>query len=110
MGLFSKTSTAKPWITPKAEKLSSHIHGKGLFAIQPIMEREVIAIQAGQVTTKTEINKNKPKGLMPGLQILDNFYIGPSTLISFNHSCDPNIGMAGNIMFIAMKDIDAGEE
>lgn len=27
-----------------------------------------------------------------------------------NHSCDPNIGVQGQIIFVAMRDIQAGEE
>jgi hypothetical protein len=31
-------------------------------------------------------------------------------MIFSNHSCDPNIGVQGQIIFVAMRDIDAGEE
>jgi len=27
-----------------------------------------------------------------------------------NHSCEPNVGVAGNIVFVAMRDVAAGEE
>ena len=27
-----------------------------------------------------------------------------------NHSCDPNLGLRGNIIFVALRDIHAGEE
>ena len=27
-----------------------------------------------------------------------------------NHSCEPNIGLQGQIVYVAMRDIDAGEE
>ena len=30
--------------------------------------------------------------------------------MSSNHSCDPNIGVQGQIIFVAMRDINAGEE
>jgi hypothetical protein len=31
-------------------------------------------------------------------------------MIFSNHSCEPNIGVRGQIVFVAMRDIDAGEE
>jgi len=31
-------------------------------------------------------------------------------MIFSNHSCDPNIGVRGEITFVAMRDIRAGEE
>ena len=31
-------------------------------------------------------------------------------MIFSNHSCDPNIGVQGQIIFVAMRDIEAGEE
>ena len=32
------------------------------------------------------------------------------SMLYSNHSCDPNIGMRGEITFVAMRDIRAGEE
>jgi hypothetical protein len=32
------------------------------------------------------------------------------SMIYCNHSCEPNIGVRGNIIFVAMRDIEAGEE
>ena len=32
------------------------------------------------------------------------------SMIFSNHSCDPNIGVQGQIIFVAMRDIQAGEE
>lgn len=31
-------------------------------------------------------------------------------MIFSNHSCEPNIGVQGQIIFVAMRDIAAGEE
>jgi uncharacterized protein len=46
-----------------------------------------------------------------------NFFICPKTggeiedaSIFINHSCDPNIGMDGQISYVAMRNIQAGEE
>jgi len=51
------------------------------------------------------------------LQIADDLYIGPKTkdeversFIYFNHSCEPNMGVQGQIVFVAIRDIRPGEE
>ncbi|MCK1396992.1 SET domain-containing protein [Bradyrhizobium sp. 4] len=35
-------------------------------------------------------------------------YEGVQTFV--NHSCDPNLGMAGNVVMVAIRDIEPGEE
>jgi hypothetical protein len=31
-------------------------------------------------------------------------------MLFINHSCEPSVGFAGNIVLVAMRDISAGEE
>ena len=31
-------------------------------------------------------------------------------MIYSNHSCEPNVGVAGQIVFVALRDVEAGEE
>lgn len=31
-------------------------------------------------------------------------------MLYLNHSCEPNVGLSGNIVFVAMRDVSAGEE
>ncbi len=33
-----------------------------------------------------------------------------SSMVFYNHSCEPNSGFGGNIVCVAMRDIKAGEE
>ena len=51
------------------------------------------------------------------IQVADDLFICPVTeeeregsMIFSNHSCDPNIGVLGQIVFVAMREIAAGEE
>jgi hypothetical protein len=51
------------------------------------------------------------------IQIAEDLFIGPVHLkqreggmIFSNHSCDPNIGVQGQIVFVALRVIPAGEE
>jgi hypothetical protein len=118
MGLFSSSAPVKSWVSPKAQKgMSSPIHGKGLFAINAIKQGELVAVKAGHIIDKLQLAKLKNSKNIPALQISDGLYVGPQaknefddSLIYFNHSCEPNLGLAGNIMLVAMKDIVPGEE
>jgi hypothetical protein len=40
--------------------------------------------------------------------LTDSEYDG--VLMRINHSCEPNVGMGGNVLLVAMRDIAAGEE
>lgn len=51
------------------------------------------------------------------LQIDDNFVLAPlkkneikKIMMFLNHSCEPNVGMRGEISFTAIRDIRSGEE
>jgi hypothetical protein len=51
------------------------------------------------------------------MEVADGIYIAPLTneefprsMIYFNHSCEPNCGIGGNVLLVAMRDIQAGEE
>src|SRR5205807_7569100 len=51
------------------------------------------------------------------IQIDDNLFIAPATeeerelsMLYSNHSCDPNLGVRGEITFVTMREIRADEE
>ncbi len=107
----------KSYISPNAQKgLKSKIHGRGLLAINPIKAGEVVAIKGGRKLTKNELKQTGISGHAE-LQIADDLYIAPSTkeeledsMIFINHSCAPNVGMKDAVTFVAMRDINRGEE
>jgi len=52
-----------------------------------------------------------------GYPIADEFVLAPfntqeveDVMMFLNHSCDPNVGILGQIIFVAMRYIDSGEE
>jgi SET domain-containing protein len=108
----------KSYINPKIEKaVKSKIHGLCLIAKDTILKNEVIAVKAGHILTLAEVEKLPFYDKHPELQITDKFFISPITdeeflesMVYINHSCEPNIGMLGNIVGIAMRDIKKGEE
>ena len=45
------------------------------------------------------------------VEIAKDYHIEPSNEVAFlTHSCSPNLGMKGNINFVAIKEIEIGQE
>ena len=104
--------------SPKTEVRESKIHGRGLFAVADIAKDEIVAIKGGHVVDrKTLREKITPALGSVEIQIDDDLFIAPMSqgerelsMLYLNHSCDPNVGVRGEITFLAMRDICAGEE
>jgi SET domain-containing protein len=97
---------------------SSKIHRKGVFARHPIAKDEIIAIWGGHVIPSDKLGK-LPKYILTysyPVQISEEFYLGPKTSKDlddsemFNHSCNPNAGIKGQVVLVARRSIRAGEE
>lgn len=111
-------ATIKSFRSPKTEvRESSKIQGKGLFAKEQIKRGELIAIKGGHILSLDEYKnlEDLPKHYCH--QIDDNYFIGPKTkeeleqnAIFINHSCEPNVGFEGQIVYVALRDIEKGEE
>jgi SET domain-containing protein len=105
------------YISPKATVQISPIHGRGLFAIAPFAKGEIVCIKGGYIFTRDVLNTMPEWYGGADIPIADNLYIGPlhreereGSMIFSNHSCEPNIGVQGQIVFVAMRAIAAGEE
>ena|SRR5205823_2442963 len=104
--------------SPKTEVRSSPIHGKGLFATASIARGEIVAVKGGHIVDGKLLREKITPLLGPAeIQIDDDLYITPVTaeeregsMLYTNHSCDANLGIRGEITFIAMRDITTGEE
>jgi uncharacterized protein len=102
----------------KTEARESKIHGRGLFATADIAKGEVVAVKGGYIISREQFReKITPRLGSVEIQIGDDLFIAPVTeeerdgsMLYTNHSCDPNLGMRGEITFVAMRDIRAGEE
>ena len=103
-------------MTPKVECRNSEIDGIGLFALDKIKSGEIITIIGGIAVPRSDIEEYWDKVGYFGVQVDDNFFIVPSTKEElektgvFNHSCNPNVGWAGDVKVIAIKDIEKGGE
>ena len=106
------------YLSPKTEVRESKIHGRGLFAIADIAKNEIVAVKGGHIVDgKTLREKITPRLGPVEIQIDDDLFIAPVTdeerqlsMLYSNHSCDANLGIRGEITFVAMRDICAGEE
>jgi len=115
--MASMHSSALSYLSPKAAVRPSLIHGRGLFAIAEFRSGEIVCVKGGHVFTRTTLC-DLTALLGPGeIQIADELFIGPLSLderegcmIFSNHSCEPNIGVQGQIVFVALRNITAGEE
>jgi|SRR5262245_7519836 len=103
--------------SPKTIVRHSAIVGRGLFANTALAKGEIVCVKGGHLLTKTEFAKYRSIANDAELQIAEDLFLAPVTEAEFedvmmflNHSCEPNVGIQGQIVFVAMRDIAAGEE
>jgi len=106
------------YLSPKTEVRESKIHGCGLFAIAEIAKGEIVAVKGGHIVHRKALREQVTLGLgSVEIQIDDDLFIAPVTdeerefsMLYLNHSCEPNLGVRGEITFVAIRHIRAGEE
>ena len=106
------------YITPKARKgLPSTIEGRGLVAVAPIAANEIVAIKGGHIVDTATLDSLPERLRNSDVQIADGFHLAAldeaeyePVMLFINHSCEPNVGFAGNIVLVAMRGISTGEE
>lgn len=106
------------YLSPKTQVRESVIHGRGLFATADIAKDEVVAVKGGHIVNREILRRQIAPKLGPvEIQIGDDLFIAPMTdeerelsMLYSNHSCDPNLGLRGEITFVAMRNIRTGEE
>jgi SET domain-containing protein len=104
--------------SPKTEVRESKIHGRGLFATADIGKDEIVAAKGGHIVDRKTLREKITPLLGPvEIQIGDDLFVAPVSdderelsMLYLNHSCDPNVGLRGEITFVAMRVIRAGEE
>ena len=88
--------------------------GRGVFANERIPAGTTVAAFGGSVCDRAELDTLTEEERTHSIQIDDDlFLVGADELEPadyFNHCCEPNVGIVGNILVVAMRDIAAGEE
>jgi hypothetical protein len=105
-------------VTPKARKgVSSAIQGRGLVAVAPIAADELVAIKGGHIVTTAALRSLPERLQNSEVQIAGGFHVATvedagyePVMLFINHSCEPNVRFAGNIVLVAMRGISPGEE
>ena len=106
------------YLSPKTEVRESKIHGRGLFATTEIAKDEIVAAKGGHIVDRKTLREQISPLLGPvEIQIDEDLFVAPATeeeregsMLYSNHSCNPNLGIRGEITFVAMRHIRAGEE
>ena len=105
------------YFSHKVEKRASSIEGRGLFSKDTIKKGEIVVVKGGYILTKNQRDEIG-KELGPSeIQITENLFMGPTTedereggMMHLNHSCEPNLGLQGQIVYVALRDIAVDEE
>jgi hypothetical protein len=110
-------SSPLSYLSPKAAVRGSPIHGRGLFAVGEFRLGEIVCVKGGYVFDRATLGELAPALGPAEIQIAEGLFIGPrheeereGAMIFSNHSCDPNIGVQGQIVFVALRPILVGEE
>ncbi len=103
------------YLNPKCEaRPFEEKGGWGVFAHEPIQKGELISLWGGRIVSADELDPNMSHFTQRILQIEEGLYLATPEPLEptdcFNHSCEPNAGLSGQIAFVAMRDIEAGEE
>jgi SET domain-containing protein len=120
-------ATRSPSSTPKTtgrrvQVRRSGVHGKGVFALQPIAKGETIMEYTGPVITWKEALRRHPHDPddplhtfyfhIEGGKVIDGLY-GTNSAKWINHSCQPNCEADeedGRVFIKALRKIKPGEE
>ncbi len=109
---------ASSYISPKAVKgQPSAIQGRGLIAVAPISKDEIVAIKGGHVVDTATLRFLPERLRNSDIPIAEGFHLVAledaeyePVMLFLNHSCEPNVGFAGNVVLVAMRDISPDEE
>jgi SET domain-containing protein len=103
--------------SPKTDIRPSAIGGRGLFAVAPIRRGEVVSVKGGHLLDRAGMAELGGTVGDADLQVTDDLFLAPvseaefdAVMMFLNHSCEPNVGVQGQIVFVAMRDVAASEE
>lgn len=108
------------YLSRKCTILPSKLNGIGVFAQKSIDKGELVGIWGGVIYSSSEVKEigvKYPNFITHPFGVYEKYYMGPlrpqdelDDAERFNHSCEPNIGVKGQIILIARRRIKAGEE
>lgn len=101
------------FLSNKCEVRAKGSGHQGVYARAPIAQGEVIAVWGGEIWTREQFMQLPVQLRRLTLQVEEDLYLSgpdedPADYV--NHSCNPNAGLSGQIVLIAMREIAPGEE
>ena len=100
------------YLSPKLQARPK-TYGNGIFALVPLMKAELIAVFGGSIYSWDTFTALPERERSLSLQVEENLFLVPVNIDSgdyVNHCCEPNAGLLGQIVLVAMRDIQPGEE
>ena len=100
-------------IDEKVSARSAGAKGNGLYAVQPFPAGDTVVAFGGFAIDRTALDQLPADRRMHSIQMTTTSSSSVPTLRSrrlVNHSCDPNCGLVGAVILVAMRDIEPGEE
>lgn len=110
-----KKKIIESFVTEKSLTKKSLISGEGVFAKTKLFKGEIVFIKGGRVLTRqTMLSFSKIDSYWP----LDEDFVLAAKYkeeidkvkLKINHSCEPNCGIRGDIVGVAIEDIKSGKE
>lgn len=103
------------YLSPKVEERDCiEKGGHGVFAREAISAGELITVWGGFVVTEDKLAELPEEKATHGIQVEEKVYLIPlgedDPADMFNHSCNPNTGLCGQITLVAIRDIAKDEE
>lgn len=100
------------YLSPKLDAYEGP-EGCGVYAIAPLQAGELITCWGGDILCADEFMTQPDKIRSLSVQVEEDLYLVPREVgpaDCFNHSCDPNAGIDGQICLVALRDIAVGEQ
>ncbi len=103
------------YLSPKLEvRAAPEKGGFAVFAREALARDETLVGWGGRIVTLDQVLALPPEERGHTIQVDEALYLGPIGLEEpadyINHSCNPNAGIRGQIVLVAMRPIAVGEE
>ena len=107
---------SRTWVSPKLIHGESKIHYDGVFAAEPFKKGERLMEFGGERISRAQADDG-PYRVRSIWAVGEDAYLAipesdtaPSLDENLNHSCDANAWLDGDVVLVARRDIEAGEE
>lgn len=101
------------YLSPKARPVAFGAAGRGSVSVEAVAAGEVVAAFGGRCVTRDEFELLPASQQVRSIQIDEALFLAaspePEPADFVNHSCEPNCGLRGNSVLVALRPIAVGE-